>query len=219
MTGYRLRDGKSFCLVQDAAVFLDVGADRYFRLGSDAEVAFLNLVNRPDLHAAGRLPPELDDIVTATNDPGDRLVPPHAALPSMSLLEAPEDSARPSISAFAPTFVSLAGAAWRLRYRGFACALDHVRRARTPQAERRRCDKHQHARDFLHWRRLAPFTPVCLLDSLALANYLRRAGVPVQLVVGVTLFPFAAHCWVQDADVLFNETLGHAAAHTPILVL
>ena len=33
---------------------------------------------------------------------------------------------------------------------------------------------------------------------------------------GVTSEPFAAHCWVQAGDIVLNETLSDANAHTPI---
>ena len=38
---YGLREGLSFCRVDDGLIFLDLEADRYFRLGSRLEQAFL----------------------------------------------------------------------------------------------------------------------------------------------------------------------------------
>jgi hypothetical protein len=31
--------------------------------------------------------------------------------------------------------------------------------------------------------------------------------------------PFAAHCWVQQGDVVFNDTPEHVRRYTPILAV
>jgi hypothetical protein len=37
----------------------------------------------------------------------------------------------------------------------------------------------------------------CLVRSLSLYRYLRSVNIPVQHVIGVRRFPFAAHAWVE----------------------
>lgn len=64
-----------------------------------------------------------------------------------------------------------------------------------------------------------PVKPVCRLDALALCLYLRRNGHPAQLVFGVRLEPFRAHCWVQTGDRTLNEAHDLAARFSPILVV
>jgi hypothetical protein len=66
------------------------------------------------------------------------------------------------------------------------------------------------------------YTPVetrCLLDSLAMVKFLARRKLHASIVFGVTSDPFSAHCWVQAGDLVLNDTVGHANAHTPIRVI
>ncbi|WP_434213483.1 lasso peptide biosynthesis B2 protein [[Pseudomonas] boreopolis] len=57
------------------------------------------------------------------------------------------------------------------------------------------------------------------MDSLSLLRFLSRRELPANIVFGVTLAPFAAHCWVQAGDIVLNETLSDANAHTPIRMI
>lgn len=59
----------------------------------------------------------------------------------------------------------------------------------------------------------------CLLDSLTLVNFLAGYGAFPQWVFGVKTNPFQAHCWVQQADFVFNDTPDHAREFSPILVI
>ena len=75
------------------------------------------------------------------------------------------------------------------------------------------------AAQFNRARRVVPIDTVCLLDSLALLNFLARRGLFARLVMGVKLNPFAAHCWVQHQDIILNDAFDRAGAFTPILVV
>lgn len=59
----------------------------------------------------------------------------------------------------------------------------------------------------------------CLRDSLVLAEFLLRCGAVPTLVIGVRSRPFAAHAWVQDGDVVLNDTLENVQRYTPILAV
>jgi hypothetical protein len=59
----------------------------------------------------------------------------------------------------------------------------------------------------------------CLFDSLALLEYLARHGIYADWVFGVQTRPFAAHCWVQHGDIVFNDTVEHVSGYTPIMVV
>lgn len=59
----------------------------------------------------------------------------------------------------------------------------------------------------------------CLARSIAVATQLAGSGVAVDLVIGVHLRPFGAHCWIQVADRLVNDRYDAVRAYTPILVL
>lgn len=56
----------------------------------------------------------------------------------------------------------------------------------------------------------------CLLRSLALREILSRNGYRSQLVFGVKLHPFEAHCWLQRDDQVINDTLEQIGLFVPI---
>jgi hypothetical protein len=57
----------------------------------------------------------------------------------------------------------------------------------------------------------------CLSRSLALARRLAALGLPADLVIGVRLRPFAAHCWVHAGEWLVNDRIDTVRTYTPIL--
>jgi len=59
----------------------------------------------------------------------------------------------------------------------------------------------------------------CLYDSLALLEFLACYGIYPDWVFGVQTRPFAAHCWVQHGDIVFNDTVDHVRGFTPIMVV
>jgi Transglutaminase-like superfamily len=59
----------------------------------------------------------------------------------------------------------------------------------------------------------------CLYDSLALIEFLARYGIYPDWNFGVQTRPFAAHCWVQHGDIVFNDTVEHVTGYTPIMVV
>jgi hypothetical protein len=59
----------------------------------------------------------------------------------------------------------------------------------------------------------------CLLDSLVLAGFLLRQGIPCALIVGVSTKPFLAHAWVQLGELVLNDTAEHVQTFTRILTV
>jgi hypothetical protein len=59
----------------------------------------------------------------------------------------------------------------------------------------------------------------CLFDSLALVRFLSYYRIYPTCVIGVQTGPFAAHCWVQEGDVVFNDAPEYVRAYTPILAV
>jgi hypothetical protein len=59
----------------------------------------------------------------------------------------------------------------------------------------------------------------CLHDSLALLEFLARYGIHPDWMFGVQTRPFAAHCWIQHGDIVFNDTVEHISGYTPIMVV
>lgn len=60
---------------------------------------------------------------------------------------------------------------------------------------------------------------LCLFDSLALIEYLSAYKLFPRWVFGVQPDPFAAHCWVQEGTVVFNDSVERVATYTPIMVI
>jgi hypothetical protein len=59
----------------------------------------------------------------------------------------------------------------------------------------------------------------CLLDSLVLLGFLAQHGVFPQWVFGVLADPFYAHCWVQQDQIVFNDSPDFVRGFTPILLV
>lgn len=82
--------------------------------------------------------------------------------------------------------------------------LDHIRE---------RADLYDQARALL------PVARGCLLDSLALDSWLACEDLGCQLVFGVTVQPFVAHCWLQTQQAVLNDGYDRVSRFTPILAL
>jgi hypothetical protein len=59
----------------------------------------------------------------------------------------------------------------------------------------------------------------CLLDSIALLQFLSYYGIYPRWVLGVKQRPFAAHSWVQHEQWVLNGTPVFVRMYRPILVV
>lgn len=59
----------------------------------------------------------------------------------------------------------------------------------------------------------------CLLNALALLEFLAPHGWSPSWVWGVQTTPFSAHCWLQEGCVVVNDLPERVRAYTPILVV
>jgi len=69
--------------------------------------------------------------------------------------------------------------------------------------------------------RVSAFVPVraiCLEQSLASVVLLRRIGIPAKLRLGVQVYPFYAHAWVECGDQPINEPPELMRALVPLSV-
>jgi hypothetical protein len=60
---------------------------------------------------------------------------------------------------------------------------------------------------------------LCLFDSLALLLFLAKYQLFPRWTFAVQSEPFAAHCWVQEQDVVLNDTVERVQPYTPILAV
>ncbi|MCW1430886.1 lasso peptide biosynthesis B2 protein [Novosphingobium sp. JCM 18896] len=189
-------------------MFLDVAADRYFCLGRETEAAWrAALAGTPDPDQVALL--ERRRLTVSPPCPG--------AIATASQLD--QAATR---SADVRRMAALASGIWTarrcLRRDGLAGGLEALRHARRRAARRAppTGELSQIARDFA---RLALFiTPhnQCLPHSLALATHLAARGHRPELVVGVRMGPFRAHCWVECDGSLVNDRYERVRSYAPI---
>lgn len=205
----------SFCVIDGTALFLDLSGDRYFRLPEPANATFVaSLVNgvafAPAFAAVG-----LERFSTL------------APLTAQAVQSLPRDRAHRA--GCSPPLTLIARALWeqraterRLKRRGLHGVLSDLQKAlRQFPREARPMDASCAAvvKAFDQAAFLRSAVDRCLPRSLALAMLLARYGCRCQLVIGVKLHPFAAHCWVQSEHLVLNESVEEAARYTPILIL
>lgn len=217
-----LRPDIFFCRVGDRLIFLDVTADRYYCLSGPAEAAFARLVDdgaQEDLsaelvplHAKGLL----------IEQPGCHAPSPCALqIPELSLLDEslPRVGALPTLAALG----DLAASRARLKTLGLRWTLAGIRRRKANVLDPRNVDlSDELRRTMAAFRRADGIVSTldnCLSQSVAVAGRLLKQGVRTNLVMGVRLGPFNAHCWVQRDDQLVNDRFDMVRMFTPILVI
>ena len=222
---YRLRENLSCCDVDGHMIFLDVAQDRYFRLTGPLEKAMRHF--RAHEGVASTLLERLAVariLVEASGREASATIA-NIQRPSRSAIEqafAIENS-RLSAAVVFEVMAIILSIRRQLKSCPFKTILDKASAYRG-----RKVDVHEVATpalerslllangQFARARRYVPTEPVCLLDSLSLLRFLSRRGLPANIVFGVTPEPFSAHCWIQAGDMVLNETLSDAHAHTPI---
>jgi len=218
---YRLSDRVSVCLLAGQAVFLDARRDRYFCVGGAAAKAVETLLEQGLAHEAelaGLTKTGLIEVGEGSQ--AQRPCQPNA--PVRSLVEDPDVRPTGCIGDYLEVAARLVAARRDVRRRPFASILDDLgstKAARKALGNASPDPRLIVAAAFNGARRLVPVKPQCLPDSLALLAFLARRGCSADLVFGVKLRPFSAHCWVQTGEVVLNDALDHATIHTPILVV
>lgn len=223
---YRLHDEVSFCEIDGRLIFLDVRSDKYFRLSPVLERILLACLDDEASSGVDAEPLIARNILTA--------IPATAEIAQASRIDPPRHSATEradlthSLSAAATLDVFAAVYTTRLllatrNLMAILTNLAEYRRSRAMPPSRclNETDVRQLVRAagaFRQARVYVPIAPRCLLDSLAMVRFLAGRGLYANAVFGVTSAPFAAHAWVQVRDLVLNDTVGNAVAHTPIRV-
>jgi hypothetical protein len=225
------------CTLADAAVLLDLRADRYYGL-PQRQSAALSLVVRgwPSLAQDESLPcdpwhaealaHELAGrgLLTQDGSRGRSAVP--VVLPRIE--EQLHVWDRADWSAIRAAHCCAFAIAWaratlELRLRRFAQIVASVERRKAGRMEGSSFDQVK-ARLLMHvFRALRPlfYTTIdrCLLDSLVLIEFLALYGQFPTWVIGVRTGPFAAHSWVQHDQYVLNGAPTFVRAFTPILAV
>ncbi|MBB3812652.1 hypothetical protein FHY13_000958 [Xanthomonas arboricola] len=224
MQRYTLRDDLAFCRIGERLVFLDVGNDRYFRLPETLEHSLLTYLAQDPVSDL-----EINDLVErgllversqATAGPQLPVIP-----VARSAMEMPVPARRPQLLEKLEVLVLVLSTRLALKRNPLGRVLGSLSAAAQGRGMQQRsaAGLEQRLIDTASvFRRARVWVPVemrCLLDSVALARFLRRRQLDAQVVFGVALDPFSAHCWVQTGDLVLNDTVGNVHAHTPIRVV
>jgi hypothetical protein len=229
-----------FALERDAVVFMDLRTDQYSMLLGPKARAFESLLSSAPDEPARRLTIRnacashaieddvLSDLLDCQLVTRDRLAAGgfhsvHLPRPESSLLDSEEYlpqayTARDLIRCL----VSCLFTKWRLSNRGIERTLRHIEWIRRKSPGAASPDMQETRRLVSIFNLLRPLFPkdyVCLFDSISLLDFLARYHCFPRLVFAVTLDPWAAHCWVQDRNIVFNEDPETASKYLRILVV
>lgn len=217
------------CRRGDAFVFLDLKQDEYTLIVGEAAASLADLTTETKSPAPAQRGLEpLKDLLQAgllTTDPnaGRRFTATHSTLAIQPLLDLETASpAKPKLSHVYHFFAACTTAAARLRWSRIQKTVSRVARRKARRASRQRIDidkARQLTAIFHRLRAMFPFNYLCLFDSLALVEFMARHEVYPDWVFGVKLEPWGAHCWIQQQEFTFNETVEEAADYTPIMVV
>lgn len=209
MTSY-LRSHVHAAVLADDVVILDTRNDAYACVPGGA--ADLAPEDGPPMRVRGRLAAALDAQGLTASMPSPRRRPP--PLPTRTVIH--DDLGRIRLR----DLVDGAGVVWDLRAaaRGEGLTPYLEVQPESPTGPVDSAAVEAAARRFWRLATWLPIEGVCLTRSAMLAGFLRRGGLRADWVFGVRLWPFAAHCWVQQDDVCLNDDVERLVAFTPILV-
>jgi hypothetical protein len=214
---YALRSGLSYCVIDGAVVFLDAQQDRYFALTNATARRFLAVSQAIECDCEVNPSEARDFVARNILVEGDGVRPGSIAAIARPATEwvPPNDAAtgsRPHYRMLA--FACILTTSVRLRTLSFETAIRAARPIR-PAATPAGLVPHVIAA-FQATRRHLPWRLDCLPASLSLLSYLGRFSISSDLVLAVTIRPFAAHCWVQIGDMVVGDTLERIQPFTPI---
>ena len=209
--------------VDGQSVLFDVQNDRYF-LAPDRMHRALGLLSHGeplDLRDQAILAPLINRGLIIERRGPDDAAPMAYTATSTTTGDAP--GRRPSGSLICQAIIAQAGAELQLRRRKIGGVLAAIRgrrqRAIRNEAQLSSEDIFEHATAFRASSKFFPTHGQCLRRSVALTNHLLTRQRVVDMVFGVSVRPFRAHCWVEHSGVVLNDTVEGVRRYTPILVI
>lgn len=225
MTQLRLHRDLSCCKVDGYLIFLDIQNDRYFRLTGSLESALITYLSGGEAPDSSIRKLIERKILIDGPTGSDRTSLSLSKIPTRSAREDAIRSRRPSVGEILGTLAIVCSMQWQLKTRGLKQVLDRLAKLREKRTSRPSASRHDetHVLDtaaaFRSARLYVPIDTCCLLDSIAMVEFLAKREIHADIVFGVTADPFSAHCWAQYGTTVLNDALGHALAHTPIRVI
>ena len=239
MARYALADHVFLCVSGEHLVLLDLKDDRYWALEASQTAGLASLVSGWPVKGEGSADSEAAPspettaalevlqsrgLLADSIPPGKEATPVKAIPPARELISETDTSAGPRLGSWISFFVASAFAKFALRTWRFERVIRRVRRRKEQVGARAGALDVERARKlveaFTRYRIfLFSSKDECLYDSLALIEFLARYDLYPDWVFGVQTRPFAAHCWVQHSDIVFNDTVEHVSGYTPIMVV
>jgi hypothetical protein len=239
MARYALADHVFVCLNGEHLVILDLKEDRYWALEAAQTAGLGALVDGWPVRAsdgaqsADSPSPETTaaievllgrGLLAQGIPPGKEATPVTAIVPMSELVSESDPSAGSRSGSWLTFFTASAFAKFTLRTWPFERVIQRVRRRKKllgPSAKPLDAERARKLVEAFARYRVFLFSSKdeCLYDSLALLEFLARYGIYPDWVFGVQTRPFAAHCWVQHGDIVFNDTVEHVIGYTPIMVV
>jgi hypothetical protein len=215
------------CFAANRTIFLDMKRGRYFGL-DPAKTELLRRALEDSAEAERSNSPVAAELIgmgllTTSRSASKTFSPPAANPPEASLLPLIDDPPRISTVRVIRFLATCSSVALRLKLRPLEHSLSHLVHRKSSSTTHFAADgvldrARDLTRPFMHLR---PFAYAarnrCLLDSLALAEFLASYGIRATCIFGVRANPFEAHCWVQIGGHVVNETPEMARRYAPIL--
>ena len=228
MAEYFLPHHVHFCCRGNDFVFLDLRQDDYTLVNGVAAAALRDLsfaeqaVQKPE--SVDALKELLNGGLLITDQSNaKRLCSTKTELAMESLID-PEamPRARLGVLQLWRFIAACTAAATRLRWGRLESTVKSVERRKNRHYSTKSFDMDRARELTAVFQTLRSFFPrdyLCLYDSLALLEFLARHQVFPTWIFGVKLEPWAAHCWVQEGQCVFNEGVEEAAGYTPIMAI
>lgn len=219
MAFFQLEPHVSYGLVGSRAVFLDLRRDRYLALGAEAEEAFrqMHAADEPMLPAGASRDALLATGLFREASLRGRLAPVDVPRLTDSLLDE-RTGPRSGLTAIMRAWGSVSRARKRLTASALCDIVSALREDRYAAPPRGDPSAAEHAaRAFLVARTRCPVERSCLLDCLALLDWLGEEAGHARLVFGVRLEPFGAHCWLQTERRLLTDAYDTIGEFAPVL--
>lgn len=222
LMAYALRAHLAYAIVSRWTVFLDIPADRYVCLSGLAGRALVTIASAEDLALPEQeaLQPLLEAGFLRTDAPEPAVCRPPSIAFRSSL---PGEMSAPfSLREMLAVVYQMARQRYAAKTSSLHDLIDGFATRKSLCRPRKDDEHHRAIRIATAFDRMSLLLGAhdrCLARSFALARHLTARDVACDLVFGVSMDPFAAHCWVQHDGVILNDHLDHVRTFTPILVL
>lgn len=218
---YKLAEGVSFCRTSGRFVFLDVAQNRYFALPNEVERSFARWLAADELSGNDRecLAEIAESGILLSASPAE--IPPACPPPPPAARAIADEESATTGAGILHALLRFAEASLALKLLPLSMILERLgRRKRALDCSRSSVDAVYRVAAALKTSALLA-TPLnrCLPRSITAAHMLLDWRCSPELIIGVRLQPFAAHCWVQCAGLLVTETVDEVGEFTPILTV